>query len=126
MNLLDLLPSADAERIRVSIEQAVAEQYAQPVEVRTEHGNGIAVDMEFSFGSIPGDGLVSTVHDITTRKQTEAVLKQALAKEKELVEAKTRFVSVTSHEFRNPLASILFSNGYSVGLPRTIKSGADR
>jgi PAS domain S-box-containing protein len=45
--------------------------------------------------------------DITERKEAEIALQQALAKEKELGELKTRFVSMASHEFRTPLATIL-------------------
>lgn len=53
------------------------------------------------------DQLLIVSSDITARKQTEAALEQALAKEKELSELKSRFVSMASHEFRTPLASIL-------------------
>lgn len=45
--------------------------------------------------------------DISVQKQAEAALRQALAKEKELGELKSRFVSMASHEFRTPLATIL-------------------
>lgn len=45
--------------------------------------------------------------DITVQKQAEATLRQTLAKEKELSELKSRFVSMASHEFRTPLATIL-------------------
>lgn len=107
VNLLDLLLPVDAERIKASIELAVADQVVQPVEIQAAQVDGELIDMEFKFGYIPGDGLVSTIHDITTRKQAEAALKDALSKEKELAEAKSRFVTVTSHEFRNPLAAIL-------------------
>jgi PAS domain S-box-containing protein len=48
-----------------------------------------------------------TLHDITARKQAEAAIKAALAHEQELGELKSRFVSMASHEFRNPLAAIL-------------------
>jgi len=53
------------------------------------------------------DHLLIVSSDITARKQTEEALQQALAKEKELSELKSRFVSMASHEFRTPLASIL-------------------
>jgi PAS domain S-box-containing protein len=52
-------------------------------------------------------GVVIVNHDITPIKESEARLREALAKEKELGELKTRFVSMASHEFRTPLASIL-------------------
>ena len=45
--------------------------------------------------------------DITNQKLYEATLEQALQQEKELNELKSRFVSVASHEFLTPLATIL-------------------
>ncbi|HIK06617.1 MAG TPA: response regulator [Trichormus sp. M33_DOE_039] len=41
--------------------------------------------------------------------RAEQVIKQALAKEKRLNELKSQFVSIVSHEFRNPLSSLLMS-----------------
>jgi len=66
-------------------------------------------------------GSIWTNVDITARKQAEEEIRRALEKEKELNELKSRFVAMTSHEFRTPLATILSSaellEQYSARLP---------
>ena len=52
-------------------------------------------------------GFQAVAQDITERKQAEEETLKALNKEKELSELRSRFVSMVSHEFRNPLSSIL-------------------
>jgi PAS domain S-box-containing protein len=53
--------------------------------------------------------MIGTLTDISTRKNYELSLAESLRKERELSELKSRFVSMTSHEFRTPLATILMS-----------------
>lgn len=54
-------------------------------------------------------GLVGITHDISELKHTQELIQQALEKEKELNELKSRFVSMASHEFRTPLTAILLA-----------------
>ncbi|MBD1825882.1 response regulator [Cyanobacteria bacterium FACHB-DQ100] len=53
--------------------------------------------------------LVTAVEIALSRHKAERMIQSALKKEKEISELKSRFVSVVSHEFRNPLNTILFS-----------------
>lgn len=55
------------------------------------------------------DGTVWTALDITERMHAEEGIRTALAQQRQLNDLRTRFVSMTSHEFRTPLATILSS-----------------
>jgi PAS domain S-box-containing protein len=55
------------------------------------------------------DAVVVFARDITARKRLEIETAAMLEKERQVSEMKTRFISVTSHEFRTPMAAALGS-----------------
>lgn len=54
-------------------------------------------------------GYVKIIRDITGQKKVEEDILNALSREKELNEMKSRFVTLASHEFKTPLSVILSS-----------------
>lgn len=84
---------------------------------RAKQCNHIAFDVEYNkrnyevnigpfLSNLKIKRLLVVVHDITTKKETEIRLTKALARERELNELKSRFVTMASHEFRTPLTTI--------------------
>ncbi|MBW4580555.1 MAG: response regulator [Tildeniella nuda ZEHNDER 1965/U140] len=53
--------------------------------------------------------LVTAIEVALNKHQTEKAIKAALEKEKALNDLKSNFIAIVSHEFRNPLSSILLS-----------------
>lgn len=82
-----------------------------------------------AFPLVEGNGSVNRVgviiRNISGLKKTEEGLRDALEKERELGELKSRFVSMASHEFRTPLSTVL-SSSYLIGKYNTTEEQPKR
>lgn len=88
----------EGQNIRVEIENI------------TKDGKPYWIDLHIEpilDASVRPKGFIAIQIDITERKNYELELKKALEKETELSRAKSKFVNMTSHEFRTPLTTIL-------------------
>lgn len=110
MKVSDLMPP----EIRGAPGQVVKGELAtgQVFETVDLRKDGTRVPLEIStqrIVGVPGNLVLAIARDITARKAAEEAMRAALAKEKELSELRSRFISTTSHEFRTPLSTILSS-----------------
>lgn len=107
-NVYEVLPPEIAQPTMHCIETALQTSEIQTFEYQMLLQNQLC-DYEARLVVCAVDEVMVIVRDITERKRAEVDIRNALAKEKELSELKTRFVSMTSHEFRTPLTTILSS-----------------
>ncbi|GBF20223.1 MULTISPECIES: sensor histidine kinase [Arenibacter] len=121
---LDIKPHMDSPQFQLLIEPLLNGP-RDKVKFETDHqrkdGSIYPVEVHLQLSTFgEKDVIVAIILDITERRNyTEKLekkvqertkqLTEALAKEKELNELKTRFLSLVSHEFKTPLSSILTS-----------------
>lgn len=103
-----VFPQDTAQPFMSCIQKALASHEMQLFEYQLDH-EGSPLVFEARIAVSAENEVMAVIRDITERKRSEEDIRNALNKERELNELKSRFVAMTSHEFRTPLATILSS-----------------
>jgi signal transduction histidine kinase/pSer/pThr/pTyr-binding forkhead associated (FHA) protein len=106
--IADVLPLEIAASLMGCIDKTLESEEVQVAEYQLEIDDK-TIDYEARITCSVDHEVIAIIRDITERKRAEAAILEDLEKERDLNELKSQFVSMTSHEFRTPLASILAS-----------------
>lgn len=111
-NIFDFVHPDDVSTASASFKESLNNPgKTQVAEYRFRNQDGLWHYLEsksnFSGSEHNLNGVVVNSRDITERKQTEEKIRNALTQAEKLNELKSHFVSMVSHEFRNPLNGIL-------------------
>ncbi len=111
-NFMEFIPPADCAVVEAKLSTLSAQHPVASVECRVYTPQKETRWMLWTLRKIYNESgtfveFQAVGQDITDRYEAEEVLRKALAKEIQFSELKSRFVSMVSHEFRNPLAVIL-------------------
>src|SRR6478672_6818828 len=112
--LMDIILKGDLDGVKTA--EIIRDRFDLPVVYLTAHADETTLKrakISDPFGYIlkPFEDreLITTIEIALSRHRAESAIRKALLQERELSELKSRFVAVVSHEFRNPLSTILFS-----------------
>ncbi|RZJ01480.1 MAG: PAS domain S-box protein [Brevundimonas sp.] len=121
----DFVHVEDQTRLQAVVARGLSGAQSQRLEYRLLHKDGHAVWVEALFQTVQDDSggtreLVAVIRDITTRKDLEIELMQALGKAEAAAAVKSEFLANMSHELRTPLTSVI---GFSDLLRQSDKLG---
>ena len=88
--------------------RALTEKDVVTVEAEITLGSA-SVMTELRIAPIGSAEVVVFARDITERKKLEAAMASTLKKQRQVSDMKSRFITVTSHEFRTPMAAAMAS-----------------
>jgi PAS domain S-box-containing protein len=99
------------QRARARAGLSATGTHVEERQTRNVHGEAswVLISGRCVEGTDPDAGVIWTLLDVTDRRKAEEDIRQTLERQRELNALRSRFVAMTSHEFRTPLASILSS-----------------
>lgn len=109
--LLERFLDADSIPLLREALAACGRGHAQRLRLTAQRAGGSTFPAEVALAPLASDGpgvhtAVCSLHDITEHQLLEDSLRAALDQERRLVDLKSRFGIMVSHEFRTPLATI--------------------
>ncbi|MFM1876189.1 MAG: hypothetical protein RL266_1926 [Bacteroidota bacterium] len=108
LNYISLLPKEYQQKVETELNR-VFEGLPRTFEIVARANTFIMSAVPLYDESEGVNRILLVEKNITEQKQAEQDMISALRKERELNEMKSRFVSMASHEFRTPLATVLSS-----------------
>ncbi|MDI9641751.1 ATP-binding protein [Geitlerinema splendidum] len=109
-SLMEFATPVCHDSLRANLQRVIAFQETVRLEIVARRMDGTVFDADVMLSPIlQGDHSASAVcslRDISEHKQMERDLRQALEREREINDLRTRFIARASHEFRTPLAMI--------------------
>ncbi|MES2950701.1 MAG: HAMP domain-containing sensor histidine kinase [Pseudomonadota bacterium] len=112
--LVMLFPPRFRDEIHATItHQQTASETAPRLEIMAmrRDGSEFPIELSVTVMAVRSQSECSFfIRDITQRVKAALEIAESLAKQRELADLKSRFVSMASHEFRTPLATILSSS----------------
>jgi PAS domain S-box-containing protein len=103
----------DIDRMKAFVDQVTVESGPQTVQYRLFKADGSVIWAETKFSRVnDGSGrLLGVSRDVTSRRQLEDELRDALARSEAAAAAKADFLANMTHELRTPLNAILGFSG---------------